>query len=225
MIGKFLILAPVFLAFFLFTVLERNFSEKLVGSGCFAQEINTKTLGQFEPNPKVAFWNNKEVVPLKTDLVAKFDQGQVLATHITAEGAEKWIEIDLSEQKIRAWEGNRQVMEFVISSGKRSTSTPEGEFRIWVKLRYTKMEGGVRGTSDYYYLPNVPYVMYFHKGYGIHGAYWHMNFGTPVSHGCVNMQIADSGKLFNWAGPLLPLDKSVVFPTDENPGTRVVVHQ
>lgn len=226
MIGKILILFPIFASFFFFVILERNFSESYPGSsGCFAERFNTKTLGQFEPAPAGAFFNGKEIPSLKFDLAAKLDQtSKILATHITATGAEKWIEIDLSEQKIRAWEGNRQVMEFVISSGKRLTPTPDGEFRIWVKLRYTKMEGGVRGTSDYYYLPNVPYVMYFYKGYGIHGAYWHMNFGTPVSHGCVNLQIPDAGQLFNWAAPLTPAGKSVGFATNENPGTRVVVH-
>lgn len=192
--------------------------------GCFAENINTKTLGQFAPTPDAAFFDGRQIVPLKMDLAAKFDQDQkVLAGHLTPEGVEKWIEIDLPKQKIRAWEGNKQVMEFVISSGKRSTPTPTGEYRIWVKLRYTRMRGGIGGTSDYYDLPNVPYVMYFNQGYGIHGAYWHMSFGYPVSHGCVNLQIPDAGKLYNWAAPASD-GKSVTYPSPENPGTRVVVH-
>jgi len=67
-------------------------------------------------------------------------------------------------------------------------------------------------------------VMYFYKGYGIHGAYWHMNFGTPMSHGCVNMKPDEAGLLFNWAGPDMQ-GKSVMKSTDDNPGTRVVVHE
>jgi len=224
-IGKLLILLPIFVSFLFFTILQGNFSKQLVTPGCFAQNINTKTLGQFDLAPGTAFFDGKDIVPLKTDLATKFDKNQnVLAAYLTPEGVEKWIEIDLSQQKIRAWEGNNKVMEYVISSGKRSTPTPQGEYRIWVKLRYTKMEGGVRGTSDYYYLPNVPYVMYFHKGYGIHGAYWHMRFGTPVSHGCVNLQIPDAGRLYNWAAPAATDGKSVIYPSPENPGTRVVVH-
>jgi lipoprotein-anchoring transpeptidase ErfK/SrfK len=50
-----------------------------------------------------------------------------------------------------------------------------------------------------YYLPNVPYVMYFFQGYGIHGTYWHNNFGTPMSHGCVNLTIEDSAWIFDFA--------------------------
>ncbi|MGE5251028.1 MAG: L,D-transpeptidase, partial [Bacteroidota bacterium] len=49
------------------------------------------------------------------------------------------------------------------------------------------------------YLPNVPYTMYFYKGYGLHGTYWHNNFGTPMSHGCVNLRIEDSKWLYNFA--------------------------
>jgi len=223
-LAKLLLLVPILASFAFFTFLEGNFSSKLVTSGCFAESLNTQTLGQFDPAPDIAFFNGKEVVPLKTDLVARFDQNQnVLPAHLTPEGTEKWIEIDLSGQKLRAWEGNKQVMEYVISSGKQSTPTPPGEYRVWVKLRYTRMRGGIRGTSDYYDLPNVPYVMYFHKGYGIHGAYWHISFGRPVSHGCVNMRIADAGTLFNWTAPASN-GKSVTYPSPENPGTRVLVH-
>jgi lipoprotein-anchoring transpeptidase ErfK/SrfK len=50
-----------------------------------------------------------------------------------------------------------------------------------------------------YYLPDVPYTMYFYKDYGIHGTYWHNNFGTPMSHGCVNMVTAEAGWLYNWS--------------------------
>ena len=68
------------------------------------------------------------------------------------------------------------------------------------------MVGGSRALGTYYDLPNVPHIMYFYnentpkwKGYGIHGAYWHNNFGHPKSHGCVNLQLGDAELLFNWA--------------------------
>jgi lipoprotein-anchoring transpeptidase ErfK/SrfK len=41
--------------------------------------------------------------------------------------------------------------------------------------------------------------MYFYEGYAIHGAYWHNRFGTPVSHGCVNLPVQQARKLYNWA--------------------------
>lgn len=143
---------------------------------------------------------------------------------------ERWVEIDLSEQKLRAWEGGSLYLETPVSTGLPWWPTPTGEFRVWIKLRATKMEGG-RGEY-YYYLPNVPYVMYFEndevpgwRGYGIHGAYWHNDFGTPRSHGCINLPPDIAGKLYYWATPILPEGKYSVKSTPENPGIRVIIHE
>jgi lipoprotein-anchoring transpeptidase ErfK/SrfK len=111
----------------------------------------------------------------------------------------------------------------LVSAGKWAP-TPTGDFRIWIKLRYTLMHGGSKELHTYYYLPNVPYTQYFYKGFGLHGAYWHNNFGQPMSHGCVNLSIPDAEKLFYWTSPVLPEGKNQVTPTKDNPGTRVVIH-
>lgn len=103
------------------------------------------------------------------------------------------IEIDLSEQRLRAWEGNKLIYSFRTSTGKGSTPTPTGRYSINSKYRLNRMRG--RG----YDIPNVPYTMYFHGGYAIHGAFWHNRFGTPVSHGCVNLPVNQARKLYNWA--------------------------
>ncbi len=105
----------------------------------------------------------------------------------------RWIEVILSTQTLNAYEGERLVRSWKVSTGLPRTPTPTGDFRIWVKLRYDDMEG------PGYYLPNVPYVMYFHGGYGIHGVYWHANFGHPMSHGCINMPTDGAAWLFDWA--------------------------
>ncbi|BAT56532.1 ErfK/YbiS/YcfS/YnhG [Nostoc sp. NIES-3756] len=105
------------------------------------------------------------------------------------------IEIDLSQQRLFAWEGKKLVYSFRVSTGKRSTPTPVGKFAIDTKYRINRM----RGTG--YDIPDVPYAMYFHEGYAIHGAYWHNNFGTPVSHGCVNLPVKQARKLYNWTTP------------------------
>ncbi|MBI2594168.1 L,D-transpeptidase [Candidatus Curtissbacteria bacterium] len=126
----------------------------------------------------------------------------------TSPKGEKWIEVDISEQKLRMKEGQTTVGDFLVSTGKWAP-TPTGEWRIWIKLRYTRMRGGSKALGTYYDLPNVPYVMYYYQGYGVHGAYWHNNFGHPMSHGCTNMKPEEAGIVFNWA----------------NVGTRVVVHQ
>ena len=89
--------------------------------------------------------------------------------------------------------GDQIQQSFRVSTGKWGTPTVTGVFRIYVKYRYATMSGVG------YYLPNVPYVMYFYKGFGLHGTYWHNNFGTPTRHGCVNMRTDDAGWLFGWA--------------------------
>ncbi len=178
--------------------------------------------GEFRRETKAIF-NGEPVAALNEALVPAlmaYNQAQVLGE---VSGEEKWIEVNLTEQKLRAHEGDSIVYEFPVSSGKFAP-TPVGEFRIWSKFKYTKMEGGVKGTGTYYYLPNVPYTMYFYQGYGIHGTYWHNNFGQPMSHGCVNVSIPDAEKLFYWAEPVMnPEVNSWVVGRDQL-GTRVVVH-
>jgi lipoprotein-anchoring transpeptidase ErfK/SrfK len=103
---------------------------------------------------------------------------------------EFWIEINLSTQQLFAHRGDDLLDTFWISSGTWATPTITGSFQIYQKLRSQTMAG-----FDYY-LPDVPYVMYFYKDYAIHGAYWHTNFGNPMSHGCVNMVSSEAGWLF-----------------------------
>ncbi len=114
--------------------------------------------------------------------------------------AGKWIEVNLAAQRLTAYEGDWPVMSTLISSGLPRTPTPKGTFEIFTKLRYDDMRGGSVAAGDYYYLPKVPYVMYFAAGgYALHGTYWHNNFGRPMSHGCVNLTTRDAEWLFNWA--------------------------
>lgn len=181
------------------------------------REIKRQT-GKWVGGASEAIFLNQPVSPP----LAEFPQEErVLGEKIPEE---KWIEVDLSDQRLFAWEKDKLVYDFPISSGKWA-STPQGNFRIWIKLRYSLMHGGSKENGTYYYLPNVPYVMYFFKGYGIHGTYWHNNFGTPMSHGCVNLSIPDSATLFAWAGPFLPASKWVAYPSQDNPGTKVIIHQ
>ena len=106
---------------------------------------------------------------------------------------EKWIDINLSRQTLTAYVGQTPVFTAVVSTGTSRTPTVVGTYSIYVKYLSTPMSG------PGYYLPNVPYTMYFYRGYGIHGTYWHNNFGTPMSHGCVNMRTPDAQWLYNWA--------------------------
>lgn len=110
-----------------------------------------------------------------------------------AEEGEKHILVVLSEQKLYTYEGDKLLNSYLISSGVAQHPTVTGIFKIWIKLESTRM------TGPGYDLSNVPYTMYFYGDYGIHGTYWHNNFGTPMSHGCVNMSEPDSKEVFDWA--------------------------
>ena len=113
---------------------------------------------------------------------------------------ELWTEVDLYEQTFAAYEGDRLVYATLISSGLNRWPTNEGLFQVWDRFREYKMSGA-EGQVDYYFLEDVPYIMYFddHNGIALHGTYWHDRFGYKHSHGCVNMPIKDAEWSFNWS--------------------------
>lgn len=136
----------------------------------------------------------------------------------TPERGEKWIDVDLSEQVLVAYEGEVEVFRAIVSTGAPSTPTPKGRWRIFHKLLSQTM------TGPGYRQPNVPHVMYFYGAYSIHGAYWHNDFGRARSHGCINMRLEDAKWLFEWADPPLPPGSSQIWDTRSGAGTLVVVH-
>lgn len=177
--------------------------------------------GQVDPTNTVGFWLNHNLLPpLALNDTLTDTQKMVLGTSTSAE---KWIEIDLGKQLLIAHDGNTVFLQSLISSGLWN-STPPGEYRIWYKIRSTLMEGGSKLNNTYYYLPNVPYTMFFYGDYGIHGTYWHHNFGHPMSHGCINAPTSTAEQLFYWADPQLPPGRGIVRASVDNPGTRVVIH-
>lgn len=148
-------------------------------------------------NGAVGIFEGHRVIAPPIDLASEKNRPSVLGTNVP--NAQKHIYVDLSSQNLYAYEGDTKFMQTFISSG-RWGKTPVGNFHIWSKLRSTRMSGG--SGSDAYNLPNVPYVMYFYHDFGLHGAYWHDNFGYTMSHGCVNMRQIDARSLFDWAdGP------------------------
>lgn len=148
-------------------------------------------------NDSIGIFNGQKIMPPKIDLSK---DKKVLGDSTST--ADKHIYVDLTKQTLYAYEGNSLYLQTLVSTGKWHP-TPTGDFKIWVKLRATRMAGG--SGADYYDLPNVPFVMFFANnevpqgaGFSLHGAYWHNNFGHPMSHGCVNMRIADAEKIYNW---------------------------
>jgi LysM repeat protein len=112
----------------------------------------------------------------------------------------RWIDIDLSAQRLTAYEGDVAVRSTLASTGLVRTPTPTGRFRVYVKYVADDMAG------PGYYLPGVPYTMYFYRGYAVHGTYWHSSFGRPMSHGCVNLPTPEAQWLFNWASVGTPVN-------------------
>lgn len=139
----------------------------------------------------------------------------------------KHIYVSLDHQRLYAYENNNLKFNFPVSTGKWHP-TPTGDFRIWVWLRYTRMSGGNPSFGTYYNLPNVPYTMYYANnvipkalGYSLHGAYWHNNFGHPMSHGCVNLHPDDAAKIFYWTNPT---GAYTAYANDKSPGTLITIY-
>ena len=162
-----------------------------IATNSYVSWINSQN-PTYQPNAAAVFLN-KNV----TDTAFPTQTASILGQN-NASGEEKYIEVSLKEQRLYMKQGSATANSFLISSGKWSPS-PKGEWRIWTKLRYTRMRGGSKSLGTFYDLPNVPYTMYYDRGYGIHGAYWHNNFGQPMSHGCINMKPSEAGIVFNWA--------------------------
>jgi len=129
---------------------------------------------------------------------------------------ERWISVDLYEQVLVAYEGNRPVFSTMVASGMADWPTNEGLFNIYVRFQRTVMTGAY-GNPDFYYLQEVPWTMYFDNDIALHGAYWHDGFGYRRSHGCVNLAVMDAKWLFDWSSP--EFDFSV--PDDLGPSVFV----
>jgi hypothetical protein len=110
----------------------------------------------------------------------------------------KWISVNLYEQTLAAYEGTRLVFATLTATGLPGWWTRPGLHRIEHKYEFDTMQGGVKG-EDWYYVADVPWVMYFDNARAIHGEYWHNSLGYRRSHGCVNVAVADAHWLYDWA--------------------------
>ena len=129
------------------------------------------------------------------------DEGLVASNAGLNAASTKRIVIDVSQEKLTAYDGTTVVMQQDISAGLEDTPTPLGTFWVYRKTPDSYMQGPIEGLSDQYYdLPGVPWDLYFTKdGGAIHGAYWHNHFGQEWSHGCVNLPPEAAKELYAWA--------------------------
>ena len=156
----------------------------------------------------VQIYATQEASNLTWDLVGPYewvDARQVARVdpHTNApEGvtASRWIEVNLFEQTLSVYDHNRLVFATLVSSGVDPFWTRPGIFQIYEKKPSETMSGATAADrSDYYYLQDVPWTMYFDEKRALHGAYWHNGFGYARSHGCVNLSVGDSHWLYDWA--------------------------
>lgn len=154
------------------------------------------------PTPTVTFTPMPTETPLPTNTPWPTNTPQPIPTAAPAQNvypqqssnlSGHWIDVDLGDQRLYAYDGDTLISSFLVSTGVSAHPTVTGTFAVYIKYRYTDMSG------PGYFLPDVPYTMYFYQGYGIHGTYWHNNFGTPMSHGCVNMLTSDAEWVFNFS--------------------------
>jgi hypothetical protein len=141
---------------------------------------------------------------------------------------ERWIDVELATQTLVAYEGKKPVFTTLVATGKgrpgSPTVTPKGVFRVWIKLLSSDMDNlEDENAARYYRMETVPYVQYFSKGVGLHGAFWHRGFGQVRSHGCVNLAPLDAQRLFWWTSPRLPAGWTAVVPTAHEPGSVIRV--
>lgn len=141
---------------------------------------------------------------------------------------ERWIDVDLVQQTLVAYEGTKPVFATLVSTGKgppkTEFATNVGVHRIWVKIFTTKMDNLEKeDVEKHYALEDVPWVQFFDKAIALHGAFWHRDFGHVHSHGCVNLAPLDARWLYAFTSPHLPIGWTAVYPTKAEPGTVVRV--
>lgn len=146
---------------------------------------------------------------VREDQVVRIDPAEKMPSWATA--GQKWIDVSILKQSLVAYEGTKPVYVTLVSTGadglgdpKKTHSTIQGVFRIHTKHVSVTMDGD--DVGDEFDLRDVPFVQYFTEGYALHAAYWHDDFGTPRSHGCVNLAPRDAAWLFEWTSPDVPKD-------------------
>ncbi|MFH2007828.1 MAG: L,D-transpeptidase [bacterium] len=140
----------------------------------------------------------------------------------TAVGAgQRWIDVDVGQQVLTAYEGGKPVFTTLVSTGLHA-KTPLGSFRVWAKLAATDMRSQPRDAKQYQ-LWDVPWTVFFKGAIALHGTYWHRRFGTRKSAGCVNLSPRDARTVFGFVRPELPPGWWAVLPRKSGAGSVVRV--
>ncbi len=199
-------------------------SGQFLVDGAFGYREALKLTGQKRPGGMLEVVGGAWVPESSLRLVAPRTSFPSMAT-----GERKWVDISVKEQTLIAYEGRHPVYATLVSTGRGGLGDPEteqatvrGTFMIYQKDVSSTMDGDEDSAADSYALRDVPFVQYFHKGFALHGTYWHDEFGKIRSHGCVNLSPMDAAWLFEWTDPAVPADWHGVINKER--GTVVYVH-
>jgi hypothetical protein len=141
----------------------------------------------------------------------------------TVKAGDYWMDLNITKEILTLFKGIEPVLSTYVSTGMKPTPTIVGTFNIQYKYKKTRMHGGPPLATHYYDLPNVPWTMYYHGSFGVHGAYWHDEFGVSKSSGCTNTTIGDAKFIFDQVGPDIGT-LGFIRATADNPGTVVNNH-
>ncbi len=143
--------------------------------------------------------------------------------------AAKTISVDLTYQTLSCYENKVEVYFCRVSSGAKYAAsgaivdkwaTPAGQLNTHWKIISLNMSGG--SSTAGYSTPAVPWSTVIDpNGVAIHGAFWHNDFGTPRSHGCINVRPEDAKWIFRWTTPFVSLQQSEIRMTWPDHGTVV----
>jgi len=142
----------------------------------------------------------------------------------TVKPGEYWIDVNLTKKILTLFAYDKPTFATYVATGKPVSPTITGTYRVWYKLLKTRMQGGPPAADHYYNLPNVPWVMFYYRGFSIHGTYWHDRFGTQQSAGCTNVTNGDAEFIFDKTLPLLSENQTSLLSSDTNPGTVIYNH-
>lgn len=211
--------------------IDRNYAPKLA----LSSEGQLNPVGNYGPREAVkltgakrpgGFWETRDGHYI-VESVARIIEPR-LDYPSFATGSRKWIDISIRNQTLVAYVGTKPVYATLISSGRGGMGDPEtaqatvrGTFMIYSKHVSATMDGE-EDKADSFFLLDVPFVQYFHKGFALHGTYWHDEFGRVRSHGCVNLAPVDAAWLFEWTDPVVPEGWHSVL--NKKRGTVVFVH-
>ena len=128
---------------------------------------------------------------------------------INPQAPDKKILVNINQQSLICYEGNNEVYFCSVATGRKldelgmpvdTLATPVGTYWIWRKLISLHMSGGGSGAG--YDTMAIPWTSLFvGEGVAIHATFWHNDFGTPKSHGCVNALPEDAKWIFRWTTP------------------------